>query len=85
MRGDGTGVRKLSDRIYDYALYNDLGNPDKGLEFVRPTAGGEKMPYPRRCRTGRHPTDTSITFYIVYFDQQPSQVILSYIYLIRVD
>ncbi|XP_062216586.1 probable lipoxygenase 6 [Phragmites australis] len=60
LRGDGTGVRKLSDRIYDYATYNDLGNPDRGKEFIRPILGGEKIPYPRRCRTGRPPTDTSM-------------------------
>ena len=59
LRGDGTGVRKLCDRIYDYATYNDLGNPDRGKEFIRPILGGKKIPYPRRCRTGRPPTDTS--------------------------
>ncbi|KAG2543038.1 hypothetical protein PVAP13_9NG717800 [Panicum virgatum] len=60
LRGDGTGVRKLCDRIYDYATYNDLGNPDRGKEFIRPILGGKKIPYPRRCRTGRPPTDTSM-------------------------
>ena len=59
LRGDGTGVRKISDRIYDYATYDDLGNPDRGKEFIRPILGGQKTPYPRRCRTGRPPTDTS--------------------------
>ncbi|CAL8131107.1 unnamed protein product [Prunus armeniaca] len=61
LRGDGSGVRKLSDRIYDYALYNDLGNPDKGTDLARPTVGGQKFPYPRRCRTGRLPTDTDMS------------------------
>nr|GMD33718.1 linoleate 13S-lipoxygenase 3-1, chloroplastic-like [Ipomoea batatas] len=60
LRGDGTGVRKLSDRIYDFDVYNDLGNPDKGVDFARPRLGGEAIPYPRRCRTGRVPTDTDI-------------------------
>ncbi|KAJ3673639.1 hypothetical protein LUZ60_005631 [Juncus effusus] len=60
LRGDGHGVRKHSDRIYDFATYNDLGNPDKNKEFTRPILGGEKIPYPRRCRTGRHSMDTDM-------------------------
>lgn len=68
LRGDGTGERKLSDRIYDHATYNDLGNPDKGIEYSRPVLGGEKIPYPRRCRTGRPPTNTGIgTFLSVWY------------------
>ncbi|CAN6683339.1 unnamed protein product [Malus baccata var. baccata] len=58
LRGDGKGLRTPSDRIYDYDTYNDIGNPDKGMEFVRPTLGGNKNPHPRRCRTGRPPTKT---------------------------
>ncbi|GAB4829333.1 hypothetical protein Ancab_019002 [Ancistrocladus abbreviatus] len=54
IRGNGKGERKLHERIYDYAPYNDLGNPDKD-DLARPVLGGEERPYPRRCRTGRPP------------------------------
>ncbi|OIW18006.1 hypothetical protein TanjilG_07590 [Lupinus angustifolius] len=56
IRGTGKGERKQHDRIYDYAPYNDLGNPDKDKELVRPILEGVQTPYPRRCRTGRPPT-----------------------------
>ncbi|KAJ3695564.1 hypothetical protein LUZ60_000941 [Juncus effusus] len=58
LRGNGKGERLLTDNIYDYDIYNDLGNPDKGSDFVRPPIGGEKLPFPRRLRTGRVPSFT---------------------------
>ncbi|KAI7979597.1 hypothetical protein LOK49_Contig296G00012 [Camellia lanceoleosa] len=56
IRGNGKGERKLHDRIYDFATYNDLGKPDKSEDLARPVLSGENWPYPRRCRTGRPPT-----------------------------
>ncbi|KAG9146318.1 hypothetical protein Leryth_008000 [Lithospermum erythrorhizon] len=74
IRGNGKGERQPHERIYDYDVYNDLGNPDKNDYLARPTLGGEERPYPRRCRTGRPSTkndplleagsESSLPFYV---------------------
>ncbi|XVF31339.1 hypothetical protein REPUB_Repub16aG0137300 [Reevesia pubescens] len=57
LRGNGEGELKEWDRVYDYALYNDLGDPDKDLKLSRPVLGGSATyPYPRRGRTSRPPS-----------------------------
>ncbi|KAI5057411.1 hypothetical protein GOP47_0027426 [Adiantum capillus-veneris] len=57
LRGNGKGTRKAWENVYDYDVYNDIGNPDKDKNLVRPTLGGSgEHKYPRRCRTGRPAT-----------------------------
>ncbi|KAG4394531.1 hypothetical protein GLYMA_20G053700v4 [Glycine max] len=58
LRGNGEGECQSSDRIYDYDVYNDIGDPDTNIDLKRPVLGGTKQnPYPRRCRTGRKHSD----------------------------
>ena len=63
LQGNGYGKREKHQRIYDYDVYNDLGNPDKGEEYKRPVLGGKQHPYPRRCRTGRARTQTGFLLF----------------------
>lgn len=53
LRGNEKMEHKTSpNRIYDYDLYNDLGDASE-FELARPVLGGrKKYPYPRRCKTG---------------------------------
>ncbi|PRQ27703.1 putative linoleate 9S-lipoxygenase [Rosa chinensis] len=46
LRGNGTGELNEWERVYDYAYYNDLGDPDSGSNYARPVLGGtSQYPY----------------------------------------
>ncbi|CAI0450242.1 unnamed protein product, partial [Linum tenue] len=80
LRGNGEGERQQGNRIYDYDVYNDLGNPDSNPDLARPVLGGKEHPYPRRVRAGRPRTESdplsetgSSNFYVPR-DEEFSQV-----------
>ncbi|KAI3827108.1 hypothetical protein L1987_01172 [Smallanthus sonchifolius] len=58
LRGEGVSdkPREKKDRIYDYDVYNDLGDSDKDPNLARPVLGNKDYPHPRRCKTSRPPT-----------------------------
>ncbi|KAK6235651.1 PLAT/LH2 domain - like 10 [Theobroma cacao] len=58
LQGNGQGERKSFERVYDYDVYNDLGDVDTDPSKKRSVLGGKEFPYPRRCRTGRPLCDT---------------------------
>ncbi|KAK6232449.1 hypothetical protein SCA6_002522 [Theobroma cacao] len=55
LRGNGKGERKWFERVYDYDVCNDIGDPDCDPSKTRPVLGGKGLPYLRRCRTGCPP------------------------------
>uniref|UniRef100_A0A803PZZ2 Lipoxygenase domain-containing protein n=1 Tax=Cannabis sativa TaxID=3483 RepID=A0A803PZZ2_CANSA len=44
------------DRVYGYAKYNDLGDPDQSKVLSRKILGGKDLLYPRRGRINRPTT-----------------------------
>ncbi|XP_056858478.1 lipoxygenase 2, chloroplastic-like [Raphanus sativus] len=54
---EGVGEFAKYERVYDYDVYNDVGDPEKDEKLSRPVMGGLSHPYPRRCKTGRKPCD----------------------------
>ncbi|KAF8783840.1 hypothetical protein HU200_000280 [Digitaria exilis] len=59
IRGNGHGERVAWERVYDYDVYNDLGDPDTDTSAKRPVLGGEERPYLRRCKTD-HLSETRV-------------------------
>lgn len=49
-KADMKTIRKGSERIYQWAVYNDLGNP-ADPDNIRPVLGGGHFKYPRYSLT----------------------------------
>ena len=72
LRGDGFSECQEWYRVYDYATYNDLGNPDANKTLARPTLGGSNdYPYPRRGRTSRPPNKSGNTILSIHTTSCP--------------
>ncbi|KAJ0744516.1 putative linoleate 13S-lipoxygenase [Helianthus annuus] len=39
LQGNGEGERKPFKRIYDYDVYNDIGDPESSSNLARPVLG----------------------------------------------
>ncbi|TKY71700.1 Linoleate 13S-lipoxygenase 3-1 [Spatholobus suberectus] len=57
LRGNGKGIRRGCERVYDYDVYNDLGNPDKGKDQCEAHIRDQRVPksqtlqnWPPTCR-----------------------------------
>lgn len=63
LRGNGEGERQYAERIYEYAVYNDLCDLDADVNLIRPILGGSnEYPCPRRQRTGRKLTKADAAY-----------------------
>nr|CAD1837637.1 unnamed protein product [Ananas comosus var. bracteatus] len=65
LKGDNvTGQLQEWDRVYNYAYYNDLGNPDWSPALARPVLGGSaEYPYPHPNSESRLPS-LSLDIYV---------------------